>query len=64
MWVRGTASGAAPPRRSRSGPGNETGYAAEGGDGPGRFVENEVGIAEEGANFNAGRFVRGGIRLE
>jgi hypothetical protein len=39
--------------------GNETGQPAEGGDGLGRFVQNQPGIAKERGNFGAGRFVQG-----
>ena len=44
--------------------GDETGQAAEGGDGLGCFLQNELGVAEEGGDFRAGRFVRGGIWFE
>ena len=43
--------------------GDETGESAEGRDGLGRFVQNQLGIAKEGGNFGAGRFVQGGRGL-
>jgi hypothetical protein len=39
--------------------GDEAGQPAEGRDGPGSFVQNQLGGAKEGGNWGAGRFVRG-----
>ena len=38
---------------------DEAGQPAEGRDGLGRFLQNQLGIPEEGGNFGAGRFVQG-----
>ena len=43
--------------------GNETGQAAEGRNRLGRFVQNQLGFAEERGNFGAGRFVQGRFGL-
>jgi hypothetical protein len=43
--------------------GNETGQAAEGGNGFGRFIQKQLGLAKERGNFGAGRFVRGRLGL-
>jgi hypothetical protein len=48
-------------KTDRAEEGDETGQAAEGGDGLGRFVEKHLGVAEEGGNFRAGRLVRGRV---
>jgi hypothetical protein len=40
--------------------GDETGQAAEGGDGLGGFVQNELGVAEEGRSATTGK--AGGLK--
>jgi hypothetical protein len=40
---------------------NETGQAAEGRNGLGRFIQNQLGIAEERAKVRRGRFVQGRV---
>ena len=42
---------------------NETDPPAEGPDGLGRFLQNELGLTKEGGNFGAGRFVQGRLRV-
>ena len=43
--------------------GNETGQPANGGNGLGRFLQNQLGFAKERGNFGAGRFVQGRLGL-
>ena len=60
---RGLGEGLMPLDRRREAnlpqEGNETGQPAEGRDGLGVFLQNQLGIAKERGDFGAGRFVRG-----